>query len=84
MPFAIDADAREHGFLYDHLALGAGEDAAADGRVFAFGVFAHHPEVDVAGLAVGERGGHAGHEPHRAQIDVLVELAAELDERAPQ
>ena len=27
---------------------------------------------------------HAGHQPHRAQVDVLVELAPELDQRAPQ
>ena len=75
---------RHHRLLHDHLALGAGEHAAADRRIFALGVLAHHPEVDVAGLAVGERRRHAGHQPHRAQIDVLVELAAEQDERAPQ
>ena len=63
---------------------GAGEHLAADRGIFALGVLAHHPEVDVAGLAVGERRRHAGHQPHRAQIDVLVELAAEQNERAPQ
>ena len=63
---------------------GAGEHLAADRGIFALGVLAHHPEVDVAGLSVGERRRHAGHQPHRAQIDVLIELAAEQDERAPQ
>ena len=81
---AVDADAAHHRFLHDDLALGAGEHLAADRRIFALGVLAHHPEVDVAGLAVRERRRHAGHQPHRAQIDVLVELAAEQDERAPQ
>ena len=52
--------------------------------IFALGVLAHDAEIDVAGLAVGQRRRHAGHQPHRAQIDVLVELAAELDQRAPQ
>ena len=73
-----------HGFLHHDFALGAGEHAAADRGIFALGVLAHHPEIDVAGLAIGERRRHAGHQPHRAQIDVLVELAAEQDQRAPQ
>ena len=75
---------RQHRLLHHDLALGARKHAAADRRVFALGVLAHHPEVDVAGLAAGQRRRHAGHQPHRAQIDVLVELAAEQDERAPQ
>jgi hypothetical protein len=48
------------------------------------GVLAHDEEVDFAGLAPGQRAGHALEEPHRAQVDVLVELAAELEQRAPQ
>ncbi len=34
--------------------------------------------------AVGERRRNARHQPHRAQIDVLVELAPDFYERAPQ
>jgi hypothetical protein len=75
---------RHHGLLGDEFAVGIREHAAADGGIFAFGVFAHHPEIDVAGLAVGQRRRHARHQPHRAQVDVLVELAPELDQRAPQ
>ena len=52
---AVDALAREHRLLEHDLALGALEHAAADRRVLAFGVLAHDDEVDVAGLAVGER-----------------------------
>ena len=81
---AVDADAGEHRLLHDELALGAPEHAAADGGILTFGILPHHPEIDVAGLAIGERRRHAGHQPHRPQIDVLVELAAELNERAPQ
>ncbi len=61
-----------------------GNIAAADRRILALGVLAHDVEVDVAGLAAGERRRHARHQPHRAQVDVLVELAAELEQRAPQ
>jgi hypothetical protein len=32
---------------------------------------------------VRERSGHAGHQAHGAQVHVLVELAADLDEKAP-
>jgi hypothetical protein len=55
-----------------------------DRRILAFGVLADDDEVDVAGLAVGERRRDAGHQLARAQVHVLVELAAEQDERAPQ
>ncbi len=81
---AVDADAAHHRFLHHDLALGAGEHLAADRRILTLGVLAHHPEVDVAGLAVGERARHARHQPHRPQIDVLIEFAAEQDQRAPQ
>ena len=81
---AVDADAGENRFLHDDLALGAGKRPPADRRILAFGVLAHDPEVDVAGLAVRQRRRHARHQPDRAQVDVLVELATEQDQRAPQ
>ncbi len=52
---AIHALAREDGLLEHDLALGAFEHATADRRILAFGVLAHDDEIDVAGLAVGER-----------------------------
>ena len=58
--------------------------AAADRRILAFRVLAHHDEVDVARLAVGERRRDARHQLARPHVHVLVEVAAELDERAPQ
>ena len=80
----IDADAAHHGLLGDEFAVGIREHPTAYGRVLAFGVFAHHPEIDVAGLAVGERRRHARHQPHRSEVDVLIEFPAELDQRSPQ
>ena len=81
---AVDADAGHDGFLHHGLAVGAFEDLAADAGVFAFGVLPDDVEVDVAGLTSGQRAGHAGHQPHRPQVDVLVERAAELQQAAPQ
>ncbi len=81
---AVDADPRHHRLLRDEFARGIREHAAADRGIFALGVLAHHPEIDVAGLAVGQRRRHPRHQPHRAQVDILVELAAKLDQRPPQ
>ena len=81
---AIDAEPRHHRFLHDELAVGVGEHPAADRGIFALGVFTNDPEVDVAWLAADERRSHARHQAHGAQIDVLIELAAEFDERAPE
>ena len=52
---AIDAGPREDRFLHDEFALGAREHPAADGGVLALGVLSDHEEVDVAGLAIGQR-----------------------------
>lgn len=81
---AVGADAGEDAFLDDHFALGAREQAAAAIGVLALGVLAHDEEIDLAGLAVLQRRRHAGHQAHRAQIDVLVEFAAELEQGSPQ
>ena len=74
----------EHGLLRHGFLRRAFARALADGRVLAFGVLAHHPEVDVAGLPVRERRRHAGHEAHGAQVHVLLELPANRDQQAPQ
>ena len=81
---AVDADAAHHRLLHHDLALGAGIHPAADRGILALGVLAHDEEIDVAGLAAGQRRGHARHQAHRAQIDVLVEFAPELQQRPPQ
>jgi len=76
--------AGQDGLLHHDFAVGAGKRPPADRRIFAFGVLAHDPEIDVAGLPIRERRRHARHQPDGTQIDVLVELAAEQNERAPQ
>ena len=60
------------------------EHAAADGGVFAFGVFAHDVEVDIGLGAVGQWRAHAGHELAGAQVHVLVEAAADGDQQTPE
>ena len=82
--YAVGAMAREDRFLDDDFPLGTGVHGAAQVGVFAFGVFAHHKEVDVAWLAPDQRAGHALEQAHRAQVDVLVKLAAKLEQRPPQ
>ena len=80
----VDTLAGEARLLEDDLALGVRVHPAADARVLALRVLAHHEEVDVARLAIGERAPDAGHETARPEVDVLVELAAELDQHAPE
>ncbi|ORM98181.1 hypothetical protein HA46_13715 [Pantoea septica] len=58
---AVDADARHHGLLDHHFALGAGEHGAANAGVFSFGIFTHDVKVDVARFAVRQRRFNAGH-----------------------
>lgn len=77
----VDADAGHHGFLQHDFAIGPGEHFAADAGVLAFGILAHHPEIDVAGLAVRQWRLHAGHQTAGTQIDVLVEFTTELQQR---
>src|SRR6185295_1165133 len=52
--------------------------------VFALGVLAHHEVVDVTRLATDQGTWHAVEQAYRPQVDVLIELAAELQQRAPQ
>ena len=81
---AIGAAPRECGLLHRHFILGAVEHAPADRRILALAVLAHDPEIDVARLAVRERALHAGHQAHRPQVHVLLEVAAKRNQQAPQ
>ena len=62
--------------------LGRRTDAqrAAVAGVGALGALADHHEVDLAG--VGQRGRGAREDPGRPQVDVVVELEAELEQQA--
>jgi hypothetical protein len=70
---ALDAVAREHAELLRALVRAPDVYASADPAVLPFRVLADADHVDVGRLAVGERRRHAFHEPHRPQVDVLVE-----------
>src|SRR6185437_2055933 len=79
----VRALAGKNGGLDRRLVLAAPEPAA-DSGIFAFGIFANDPEIDVAGLLVAHRTAYARQEPNRAEIDVLVKLTADRDQQAPE
>ena len=81
---ALAALLGEDGGLDRPFELGALVHAPADRGILALVVLAHDEVVDVAGLAVGERRLEAVEEAHGAQIDVLLEAAADRDQQAPQ
>ena len=80
----VDAAAGEHRRLHHHLLLGALEAAAADRRILALGVLAHDDEVDVARPAARQRRSDAGHQPHRPDVGILIEAAAQPDQQPPE
>ena len=81
---AVHAAPGEDALLHRHLVLGAREQAPSDLRVLALVVLAHHVEVDLLRTASRERRSEALQAAHRAQIDVLLEVAANRDEQPPQ
>lgn len=58
-------------------------NAPAEAGVFALGVLPHDEEIDVARLAPGQWARHTFEQPHRPEVDVLIELTAELEQRLP-
>ena len=68
------------GHLGGHLLRGVAAHRAAGTAVQTFGAFTHHHEVDVAG--VGERRGDALVQLGGAQVHVLVEVEAQLEQQA--
>jgi hypothetical protein len=80
----VRASAGKDTFLDHELTVGALEHHTAGRGVLALGVLAHDQIVDLPWLATRQRTTQAFEEPYRAQIDVLVELAAKLQKRAPQ
>ena len=80
---AVGAPAGEDRLLDDDFVL-AGPGPTADLGIFAFRVFAHHPEIDVAASLVAQGRSDARQQPHRTQIDVLLELAPDRQQQPPQ
>ena len=80
----VYAAAGEYRLLNHHLMFGPGVHASTERGVFPFGILPHHVEINIAGFFTRQRAGNAGKQAHRAQVDVLIELAAKLEQRAPQ
>jgi len=80
---AVHPAAGKEAFLNHHLAIGAFEAPPADGGVLPFGVFAHDDEVDVARLTAAQGRLDPGHQPHRADVGVLLEAAADREQQPP-
>ena len=70
--------------LHAHLEVRALIHAPADVGVFALVILAHNIHVDIAGLIAVHRRGDAGQQAHRAQVDVLLKLAADRDQQTPE
>ena len=79
---ALDLEARVDHLLRGDFVRGAGHDVAAAAGVGAAGVFADDDVVDVLGALVPERRLDAGVELHGAEVDVLVEGEAQLEQEA--
>ena len=57
---------------------------AADRGILAFRVLPDDEKIDIAGLAIRQRRRNARHKADRTKIDILIELAPKLQERAPE
>jgi hypothetical protein len=81
---AIDAVAPEGRGLHHRLPSAPFENSSADRGVLSLGIFAHHRELDIANLSVGQRRLDPRHKADGPQIDIKVELAAHRNEQLPQ
>src|SRR5262249_53115812 len=59
-------------------------EAPTPAAVFAFGIFAHTDEIDLATAFVSQRALRPGKQLDRAQVDVLVEALADFDQQVAQ
>src|SRR5262245_66625683 len=57
---------------------------AAGARILALGILAHDDPVEVAGPDTAQRAGHAGQQPGRAHVRVLVEALADRETEPPE
>src|SRR5262249_29686397 len=74
----------EHCLLDRRLKFGALIHAPADGRILTLIVLAHNPIVDFAGSPVGKRRLKALEQTYRPQVDVLLKLSADWNQKAPK
>ena len=75
----VDAERGVEADLRGHLVRGSGADHAAISGVGTLGTLAHDDEID--SRCAGERTGHAVVKPARAQVHVMVEFKAGLEQQ---
>ena len=80
---AINTTPRKDRLLHANFVFCAAVEPPADGGIFTFVVFAHDPEIDVAGFASREWRRHAGHQAHRADIGIKLKLATDRNQQTP-
>src|SRR5215471_7175097 len=82
--YSIGAVSSEYRLLHDHFVFGSGVNSAADLGIFAFGIFAHNPEVNVSRFLAAQWTWNARQQANRPQVDVLIKLPADGNQQAPQ
>ena len=78
----LGAVPREHRSLHRDFLRSALIEQSADLRVLAFGVLAHHHEIDVAALAAGEWAANAGIQHRRPDTGILIEAAPDWQQQS--
>ena len=79
----LDAVTRKQARLLSDFLGRSHVHAAPEAGVLALAVLAHADHVDIRGSTVRQRRGEPGQEPHRAEIDVLLESLAQRQQEVP-
>ncbi len=80
---SVHTFARKDSFLNSHFQVCSLVQPTADLRVLTFIVLPHHDKIDVFRCPVGKGRLDAGQEPDRADIDILLHLAANWNQQTP-
>src|SRR6476620_5828604 len=80
----VDSLAAEDALLNDDFLIRAAIKPAADLGIFAFVVFAHYMEIDIARGSPRQRAWNAGQQSYRPEIYILTELASDRNQQPPQ
>ena len=81
---AVTTAAREDGLLHGKFIFRAGIEPPADIGVFALVILAHDDKIDLARSKILYRGLDPRKQAHRPDVGVLLELAANRNQQAPQ
>ena len=80
----INAPTCKNAFLYYDLRFRISVQAPTNFRVLAFIVFSHHKKIDVVRPAIAQGRCYSLEQSYRAQIDVLLHLSPDRDQKSPQ